>query len=576
VRVCNRLGFVLYDKLGSETEAIAIYRKAVALLEAEQLDAAAELPDALAVASMYGMLGDILGHTAPQEGLEFCQKGLQLLEPRLSPTHRPAALLSGLASSYGTQAKAYQALAQREPAVRSLRKAVQLYEELIAAHPGVASYQFDLGSFYNNLSVMERSAGHIEQARASLKKAVEIKEHLALRYPDVPDYQANLVRSLASLSLDTMDQTQARTYQHRAELLARELNRLRPGVAQYQRALANSLEAGAELHQRANQTEDALVALDQAIDVWDKLVQTTDVAMHRAGLTQACVRKSLLASQAGKPELAAEAMGKAASRDPSNPGLCYRYGTALLNANRPKEATLALSKAVALKPDYAEAQCNLGLSLVRQGRFREGRDALRRGDELGRKQSGWQYPSAQWVRIAERLIRLDSELPTILAGKAEPGDSSEEVALGQLCQQYRRLHFAAARFYANAFATDPKLAADLRQLHRYNAACSAALAAAGQGEDAQMVPDRARLMLQHQALTWLRADLAAYAKLAERPEAAARQFVRQQLTHWQQDTDLASVRDQAALDTLPGDERQQWRQLWDESATLLKKLDEKK
>jgi len=38
---------------------------------------------------------------------------------------------------------------------------------------------------------------------------------------------------------------------------------------------------------------------------------------------------------------------------------------------------------------------------------------------------------------------------------------------------------------------------------------------------------------------------------------------------------LASVRDKAALDKLPEDERQQWRQLWDDVAALLKKVAEK-
>jgi hypothetical protein len=52
--------------------------------------------------------------------------------------------------------------------------------------------------------------------------------------------------------------------------------------------------------------------------------------------------------------------------------------------------------------------------------------------------------------------------------------------------------------------------------------------------------------------------------------------VRQQLAHWQQDTDVAAVRDQAALGTLPEDDRQPWRQLWDDVGALLKKVGEKK
>jgi hypothetical protein len=148
--------------------------------------------------------------------------------------------------------------------------------------------------------------------------------------------------------------------------------------------------------------------------------------------------------------------------------------------------------------------------------------------------------------------------------------------VAQLCQQHRRHYAAAARFYAGAFATDPWLATDLQQQHRYNAACSAALASAGQGDDAKGLPDKARLMLRRQALAWLRDELAAYRQLAESTEPAARQTVRQRLAHWQQDADLAPVCDQQALDRLSEDERQSWRQFWQDVGALLKKVEDKK
>jgi hypothetical protein len=36
---------------------------------------------------------------------------------------------------------------------------------------------------------------------------------------------------------------------------------------------------------------------------------------------------------------------------------------------------------------------------------------------------------------------------------------------------------------------------------------------------------------------------------------------------------FAAVRDPSALDRLPDDERQQWRQLWDDVAALLRKVE---
>ncbi len=228
-------------------------------------------------------------------------------------------------------------------------------------------------------------------------------------------------------------------------------------------------------------------------------------------------------------------------------------------------------------PDHPKAHFNLGFLLRDQGRFAEALESLRRGHEQGSKVPGWPYPSAAWVRQCERLVELDRGLPAVLRGDAEPATAIERLEFAMLCQHpAKRLHAAAVRLLTDAFAANPKLGDDLRQQFRYNAACSAALAAAGQAEDAKNLPDKVRLMQRRQALRWLRADLALYAKLAERDEAAVKQFVRQQLTHWQQDSDLASVRDREALDQLPDDERKEWRQLWADVAVLLKKVEEKK
>jgi serine/threonine-protein kinase len=268
----------------------------------------------------------------------------------------------------------------------------------------------------------------------------------------------------------------------------------------------------------------------------------------------------------------AEAACREAIRQKPDFALAHNnLGSALGSQGRYKEAEMSCREAIRLKPDFAQAHCNLGHALREQGCFAEALSSLRRGHALGSKVPGWSYPSADWVQQCEGLAAADKKLSAVLSGQAEPANAAEGLALGQLCQQHKHRHAAAVRFYANAFAADPRLAADLRQPHRYNAACSAALAAAGEGEDAKNLPDKVRVMMRRQALDWLRADLALWAKVAGRAEPAAKQAVRQTLTHWRQDTDLASVRDRAALDRLPDDERQQWRALWSDVAALLAK-----
>ena len=166
------------------------------------------------------------------------------------------------------------------------------------------------------------------------------------------------------------------------------------------------------------------------------------------------------------------------------------------------------------------------------------------------------------------MVELEKRLPAILQGESSPANGGDAVALASMCQQYKKRYVAAARLYADAFTAEPKLAADLNHQHRYNAACSTALAAAGQGEDARLLPDKVVVMFRRWALGWLRDDLKALAQLAQQNNPAVKQTIQRRMAHWRNDPDLASVRDRPALDRLPDNERAGWQSLWREVEEL--------
>ena len=146
------------------------------------------------------------------------------------------------------------------------------------------------------------------------------------------------------------------------------------------------------------------------------------------------------------------------------------------------------------------------------------------------------------------------------------------MGLAEICLN-KKLYRSAAGLYAAAFAADPKLADDLKEDHRYNAAFIAALAAAGQGEDAAQLDDAERTRLRRQALDWLRAHLALLTRQIESADPVA---LRYNLRHWQQDSDLATVRDAESLAKLPDAERKEWEALWAEVESLRKRAQERK
>jgi tetratricopeptide (TPR) repeat protein len=165
------------------------------------------------------------------------------------------------------------------------------------------------------------------------------------------------------------------------------------------------------------------------------------------------------------------------------------------------------------------------------------------------------------------LLAVEARLPAILAGKERPADVPTQHALAEWCLKHRRLTAAAAGLYAAAFAAQPSLADDLAAGDRSQAACAAALAGCGVGEDATGLDDRRRAELRKLALAWLAADYAAWAEI-HRGKPAERTAAARAVRAWLGSEDLAWVRDAAPLAKLPADERRHWQTLWEKVGTL--------
>jgi tetratricopeptide (TPR) repeat protein len=263
--------------------------------------------------------------------------------------------------------------------------------------------------------------------------------------------------------------------------------------------------------------------------------------------------------------------------DPNLAQTHYILGRALGGQKDLDGAIRAFRAALAIDPNYAQTHFYLGLALVDQGRFADGLIALKTGHQMGSQRPGWPYPSAEWIREVEQFARLDDKLSKVLRGESQPADAAERLQLAGLCgRPYKQLDGAAARFYSEAFAAEPKRAKDLRASLRYNAARAAARAGCGQGKDAAGLGEQERARLRRQALDWLRADLAAWGERLEGQTDPAPAAVLRKMAQWQQDADLAGVRGAAALAGLPEAERRDWQQLWADVEVLRQRAAEAK
>jgi tetratricopeptide (TPR) repeat protein len=270
----------------------------------------------------------------------------------------------------------------------------------------------------------------------------------------------------------------------------------------------------------------------------------------------------------GKLEEAIAELRTAIRLQPDYAPAHYNLGNVLQEQGKVEEAIAEYRTTIRLQPDQARPHCALGLVLQQQGDYAEALAELRKGHALGSKQPDWPYPTAQLVQAAERMAALAERLPKVLKGDDSPRDDDERLALAQMCYITKRFA-AAARFWADALESDPTIGDDRRMPHRYNAACAAAMASAGQGIEGPKPDEAARAKLRDQALGWLKAELAAWKKALDGGDAQARAMVAPTLQHWKVDPDPTAIREAADLEKLTDAERKQWQELWAEVDVLL-------
>jgi serine/threonine-protein kinase len=236
----------------------------------------------------------------------------------------------------------------------------------------------------------------------------------------------------------------------------------------------------------------------------------------------------------------------------------------------------------------------VALSLHRSGQATEARKALaaailahdwRAMKDHARYQNGWIYHILR--REAEAMIL--PKLQAFRQGHWQPQDNNERLPLLGICES-EALYGTASRLCADAFAADPDLAERLTtqclrraaqepdQSNRTEiliseicdrAARCAALAGCGLGKDAAKLSAAEQTHWRKKALEWLRTDLVALSRTLDGGRREDGDLVKEMLTLWQDEPDLAGLREPARLKMLAEDERKGCLALWAEVGALL-------
>jgi tetratricopeptide (TPR) repeat protein len=546
----NNLGGALLDK-GQLDEAIAECRAAILLQKdlamahnnlGSALRVKGRMDEAIAEAREAIRLNPIFAEAHCTLGTVLGDKGRR--DEAIAEYREAIRLKKDYATAHYNLGNALHAKGRLDEAIAEYREAIRLKTDYALAHnnlgnalhakgrldEAIAEYREairlkkDYAMAHKNLGSALREKGQLDEAFAEIREAIRLKKDYAAAHYEL---------GIALQEKGQLDEAIAE---------CREAIRLNPNLAEAHCNL------GIALHAKGRRDE-AIAEYREAIRL-----KKAEPLFHN-NLGNALLEK-------GKLDETITEFRESIRLNKANPLAHYNMGNALHAKGRLDEAISEFREAIRQNPDYAEAHCNLGDVLRKLGRFEESLTEFRLGHDLGSRKPGWRYPSEQWLRAAERLASLQKRLPKIIQGKDQPADAGERLTVAILCQLHKKLYANAACWYGKAFAAEPKLADDLRSGNRYNAACAAALAAAGKGSDAARLDEKVRVGLRKQALGWLRADLALWAAQRDSGEAESRAAARKALRHWQEDTDLASLRDPDAVAKLPPPERAACLKLW--------------
>ncbi|MDB5351665.1 MAG: hypothetical protein JWN86_2912 [Planctomycetota bacterium] len=626
-------------KLKSSNTALEKERGRVEIRERQAVDAIRRFGDAIAdepVLKNSPALND-LRRRLLGEPISFFRN---LRDQLLADTGTRPESLASLSAAVYQHAYLSQAVGDRVDAHKSFTVGLAVLERLVREHPSEPKFKSKLAASHYGMGFVQSSIGQARDARESIERASAIYADLLRQVPGDPDARQGLARCHLMLgmleyragypapALDWLGKARDGLKQLlplsrepsglRAELVMCHINiggveevvgRFSDALSDYREALRiadrlvldHRTVAAYQLDQArihgnigkilgiTGKPAEAEAALQKSRKIYESLVaEYPSTIDHQSGLASCYLTLAQIAAVTGRPSDSESSLGKAkaiferlAAEHPESPDFASELGATLHNLGEMQLDLRKFTQARELLLQALTWQRKALAASPGNPRYRQCINAhltglIQAATAIGDKEAA-EEARAEMVRIDAsdpRKAALDERLTSIAKG-AKPKDDAERLALALRAFEIKRFA-TAARLWAEALDADPRLANDRRAGHRYNSACAAVLAAAGQGKDDPPPDDTAKARLRRQALDWLRAEWVAWDRVAMMTAPGAKEAVAKALSHWKEDTDLAGIRGEQELARLPLDERKEWLSLWADVEVLLKRTQDDK
>jgi serine/threonine-protein kinase len=305
----------LTERIGSKSEALQVYRQALALwqglAEANPGDAYLQRQ----AAACHNHSGNLLWASGrPQDALAEDQKALTIFQALADAEPADAKHQSDLAGQYSNIGLRLAATGRTQEALAAYERARVIQDKLVEANPTVTQYQEFLANHYSNIGVVLTETGRLQEALATHQKALAIRQGLADANAGVASYARDLALSHYSIGvlLGMTGKPEEALAAHRKALAARqELAGANPTDTQLQADLGHSHGQIGALLLQAGKPAEALAAYQRARAIRQKLADANPVPQFQSDLAWIHNNIGVLLTNVGKPQEALAAFEQA-------------------------------------------------------------------------------------------------------------------------------------------------------------------------------------------------------------------------------------------------------------------------
>jgi serine/threonine-protein kinase len=266
----------LTDKIGSQQEALAVHRKALAIRRELADEPGADVETRLDVARSLCAIGLILRKTIHEAGALTAFEEARVLAERLEVDDPTDAVRSVLARSQNHIGSVlYLHPEEQAAALSALRNALSIQQRLAAANSSVPRFQTELAETHNFVGHVLRSTGRPTEALEAHRKALAIIQKLADANRTVASLQMELAGTYNNIGYALARSgkpSEALEAQWKALAIRQRLVDANPAVSRLQDDLGWCHIQIGGLLLRTGKRADALGAYGKALATYGKIV----------------------------------------------------------------------------------------------------------------------------------------------------------------------------------------------------------------------------------------------------------------------------------------------------------------